>query len=109
MGEDAALAVYLTRGFRLIARNWRCQLGEIDLVLAGGGLLVVCEVKTRRGTAFGGPHEAVTARKRTKLRILTEAFLAATGAHAASVRFDVASVTVDQRGRPSVHLFEQAF
>jgi putative endonuclease len=109
-GEDAALAVYVRRGYRLVARNWRCRLGEIDLVLARGGVLVVCEVKTRRGGAdLGGPFDAVTGRKRAKLRSLAEAHLAATGARPDEVRFDVASVTVGGDGRPSVYVFEHAF
>ena len=58
-GEDAALAVYIRRGYRLVARNWRCKLGELDLVLVRGGTLVFCEVKARRGSAFGGGYEAV--------------------------------------------------
>jgi putative endonuclease len=108
-GEDAALADFLARGYRLVARNWRCRLGEIDLVLERGPVLVVCEVKTRWGSAFGGPHESVTARKRAKLRALAEAFLAGSGARPAQVRFDVASVSVSTAGRPSVHVFEDAF
>jgi putative endonuclease len=108
-GEDAALAGYLSRGYRLVARNWRCRLGEIDLVLSRGGVLVVCEVKTRRGGGLGGPFDAVTARKQAKLRSLAEALLAATGARPDEVRFDVASVTVDGRGRPSIYVFEHAF
>ena len=47
-GEDAALTVYIRRGYRPVARNWRCKLGELDLVLVRGDLLVFCEVKTRR-------------------------------------------------------------
>src|SRR5262245_11324966 len=52
-GEDAAWSRYLELGYRLVARNWRCRLGEIDLLLARGRVLVVCEVKARRGAAFG--------------------------------------------------------
>ena len=108
-GEDAAWSRYRDLGYRLVARNWRCRLGEIDLLLARGRVLVVCEVKARRGAAFGGPFEAVTASKQRKLRSLAEAFLAATGADPDEVRFDVASVTLGERGRASVHVFEGAF
>jgi len=64
-------------GYEPLARNWRCALGELDLVLVRGGLVVFCEVKTRGGDGFGGGHEAVTWRKRSKLRQLGEAFLLA--------------------------------
>ena len=69
-GEAATLDVYLRRGFRSIARNWRCALGELDLVVERDGLLVFCEVKTRSGASFGGGYEAVTWTKRRKLRQL---------------------------------------
>lgn len=107
-GEDAAAAAYEARGFRVIARNWRCPLGEVDLVVERRGLLVFCEVKARSGTAFGGGFEAVTTAKRRKLRALAEAFLATRDPPPASVRFDVASVHAGPRG-PSVQLFEDAF
>jgi putative endonuclease len=108
-GEEAALARYMAGGYRLVARNWRCGLGELDLVLARGAVLVFCEVKTRRGAAFGGGHEAVTWQKRMKLERLAEAFLAAVRWPEGDVRFDVASVSQDQAGHLSVHLFEGAF
>jgi putative endonuclease len=107
-GEDAALRVYERRGYALLARNWRCPLGELDLVLLRRGTLIVCEVKTRSGAAFGGGYEAVTWVKRRKLRQLAEAFLQRTGASVEQVRFDVASVWLGG-GRPDVEIYEEAF
>lgn len=108
LGEDAALNAYLGRGYRLVARNWRCGIGELDLVLERDGMLVFCEVKTRRGALFGGGYEAVTARKRAKVRALAEAFLQSSGAAPREIRFDVASVSLDPRGT-AVELFQDAF
>jgi putative endonuclease len=108
-GEDAAVAAYRRRGFRTVARNWRCRAGELDLVVGRGRLLVICEVKTRRGTAFGGGYEAVTWTKRRKLRQLAELFLATSGLRPADVRFDVASVLVHPTGETDVEIFEDAF
>jgi putative endonuclease len=108
-GEEAAAAWYRGNGYRIVARNWRCRLGELDLLLVRRATLVVCEVKARRGGGFGGPFDAVTRRKQHKLRTLAEAFLATGEIHPDEVRFDVASVTVDARGHASVHVFEQAF
>jgi putative endonuclease len=114
VGEDAALAVYEGRGYQLIARNWRCRVGELDLIVARAETLVFCEVKSRRGAGFGGGYEAVTARKRAKLRAVAEVFLLATAARPRAIRFDVASVVVrDGLNRPNarstVELFEDAF
>jgi putative endonuclease len=108
-GEAAALEYYRQRGYRVVARNWRCQLGELDLVLAKGSLLVFCEVKARRALGLGGPYEAVNWKKQRKLRLLAEAFLGATGQDASGIRFDVASVTLDSFRNPSVFVFEEAF
>ncbi len=112
-GEDAALDVYRTRGYRLVARNWRCRLGELDLLVARGSMLVVCEVKTRRGDRFGSGWEAVTARKQAKVRAVALAFLQTSGARPRTVRFDVASVAMRpwSSGRRSVEveIFEDAF
>lgn len=107
-GEDAALGVYEARGFHLVARNWRCSIGEIDLVVHRRGLLVFCEVKTRGGRGFGGGFEAVTRRKRARLRRLAEAFLLSERPPHAAVRFDVASAGL-HAGRVRVELFEDAF
>ena len=109
-GESAALDWYRRRGYVLIERNWRCPLGELDLVLERGGELVFCEVKSRRGDLFGGPFEAVTARKQRKLAQLAQVFVASTGVRPGVVRFDVASVIARPGSRvPAVHVFEQAF
>jgi putative endonuclease len=108
-GERAAWEVYRRRGYRLIARNWRSPLGELDLVVARGDVLVFCEVKARTSPRLGGPFEAVTAAKQRKLRLLAAAFVAAERPRASDFRFDVASVSISGRGRPDVHVFEDAF
>lgn len=107
-GEDAAADAYRRRGYRVVARNWRCRIGEIDLVVERAGVLVFCEVKSRRGVAFGGGYEAVSRRKQAKIRALAEAFLQAHGSRPDGVRFDVASVAF-LRERSSVEVFEEAF
>ena len=108
-GERAAWEAYRSRGYRLVARNWRCPLGELDLVVVRGDLLVFCEVKARRGGGLGAPFEAVTAAKRRKLRRLAQAFVANVRPAPSTYRFDVASVTWRPGGSPDVHLFEDAF
>ena len=108
-GERAAYEAYRRRGFRVLARNWRSPLGELDLVVRRDGLVVFCEVKARTGGRLGGPFEAVTAAKQRKLRLLAEAFLAAhPQLRDLASRFDVASVTA-RAGESDIHLFEDAF
>ena len=65
-GEDAVAEWYARAGYTVVDRNWRCREGELDLVVAGGGAIVFCEVKTRRGAAFGAPFEAVTVAKQRR-------------------------------------------
>lgn len=108
-GERAAWEAYRRRGYRLLARNWRTRLGELDLVVARGGVVAFCEVKTRSSAALGGPWESVTTAKRRKVRALAEAFIASRRLRADRYRFDVASVAVGSSGRPHVHVFEDAF
>lgn len=93
-GEDLAAAWYAAHGYRVVARNWRCAEGEIDLVCVRARTLVICEVKTRSSDAFGHPAEAVGHRKQQKLRTLARRWLddAADGFRPAEIRFDVAAV-----------------
>ena len=103
-GEDAVAGWYRARGCEVVARNWRCREGEVDLVVRCGRTLVFCEVKTRRSDAFGAPAEAVTRAKQVRLRRLAAAFLAQAPVGAPEVRFDVAGV----RGE-AIDVIEGAF
>ncbi len=95
-GEQLTADWYVVRGYEVLARNWRCREGEIDLVLARDGELVICEVKTRSSSRFGVPAEAVTFAKQRRLRLLATRFLAdqptSVSAARRGIRFDVASV-----------------
>src|SRR6266498_3671967 len=65
-GEELACQRLAALGLLVVARNWRCRLGEVDVIAAGPGLLVFCEVKARRGHGYGTPAEAVTLAKDRK-------------------------------------------
>ena len=93
-GEDLVAAWYVANGYVVVARNWRTSFGEIDLVATGRGVVVVCEVKTRRTDAYGSPAHAVTLAKRRRLRRLAAAWLAEhrSPRPTPAVRFDVAAV-----------------
>jgi putative endonuclease len=93
-GERLAERFLVECGMTILDRNWRCSHGELDLVAREGDCLVFCEVKTRRGTAFGEPVEAVSWRKAARLRRLTAAWLASHGQSAGAVRIDVVGILV---------------
>jgi putative endonuclease len=97
-GEDLAARHLVGAGFTILARNWRCAAGEIDIVARDGDALVIVEVKTRSSTAFGQPAEAVTWRKAEKLRELALRWLHDHPAGGAGVRFDVISVVLPGSG-----------
>ena len=78
-GEVLAARHLVGEGMVLLDRNWRCDAGEIDLVLREGDVLVVCEVKTRSSDACGTPHEAIDDTKLARLRILGERWAADQG------------------------------
>ena len=91
-GEDAAAAWYEANGYEVVARNWRCREGELDLVLRRARTVVFCEVKTRTSTRFGVPAEAVTHEKRQRIRVLAARWLGESPVRAREIRFDVAAV-----------------
>ncbi|MCZ2859871.1 YraN family protein [Blastococcus sp. VKM Ac-2987] len=93
-GERIAVAFLTDTGLRVLDRNWRCREGELDVVARDRDALVFCEVKTRRGTGYGHPVEAVTPAKQRRLRVLAQRWLAAHDEHAPEVRFDVVGVLV---------------
>lgn len=109
LGEQLADARLGAAGLRVVARNWRCREGEIDLVAAGRGLLVFCEVKARSGDGYGTPAAAVTAAKQARLRRLAAAYLAANPTPPCRVRFDVVTVSWPRGHRPVVDHLEGAF
>lgn len=91
-GEELAARKLVARGMVLLDRNWRCDQGEIDLVLRDGRVLVVCEVKTRSSVAYGTPLEAVTEQKAARLRRLAACWLAAHEVRPDEVRIDLVGV-----------------
>ena len=91
-GEDLAARWLKLKGYLVEARNWRCALGEIDIVARDGETLVFVEVKTRGTGAAGSPEEAVNARKQRRLVRLAQAYLAHHRLTEVPCRFDVVAV-----------------
>lgn len=96
-GEDLALNKVKKLGYRCIVRNYRCPLGEIDLIARDGDTLVFVEIKTRRGRSLEYAKEAVNYRKRRQLSKVALAYMKANGCAEARARFDVVVINLDGR------------
>ncbi|CAN5689722.1 MAG: YraN family protein [Ilumatobacteraceae bacterium] len=92
-GEQLAARWYERHGYAVVARNWRCPIGEVDLIVQRRRLVVVCEVKARRTDAFGPAAAAVGLVKQRRLRRLAAEWLATSGTSGVDVRFDVVAIT----------------
>lgn len=101
-GESLAARRLVEDGMVLLDRNWRCDAGEIDLVLRDGAVLVVCEVKTRSSLVCGSPHEAVTEAKLERMRRLAQRWVEAHQVSPPDVRLDLVAVVRPRRGPSQV-------
>ncbi|BCJ54733.1 UPF0102 protein [Actinoplanes sp. NBRC 14428] len=108
-GERLAERHLTERGLVVLARNWRCAEGEIDLILRDGNDLVFCEVKTRRSDTYGTPAEAITRTKVHRLRRLAARWLSESRIHPREVRFDVVAVTAQPKGASRIEHIRAAF
>jgi putative endonuclease len=106
-GEDLAAGFLKRRGYRILARNYRSPLGEIDIIARERQTLVFVEVKTRRSNYFGDPKAAVTFTKQKKISRVALYYLKTTGQMHTSARFDVVSITADPE--PHIELIKNAF
>lgn len=109
-GEKIARSYLRGKNFRIVAKNYRCRLGEIDIVAQKKDILVFVEVKTRLSKNFGEPFESVTKAKQKKLKRLGEYFLMRNRLWNQTVRFDIISIVMDHNGLVNefVHI-ENAF
>src|SRR5258705_13121906 len=101
-GEELAARYLAKSGFAILERNWRCELGEIDIVARDGDTLVVCEVKTRRGLNYGSPLESITYRKLSTLRGLAGRWLHQHSMRPPQVRIDVVAVLMPHGTEPTI-------
>ncbi len=105
VGEDIAAAHLTGLGWQVVERNWRCQAGELDIIAVEPGtpaVLVFCEVKCRRSTAYGQPVEAITESKLAKLRQLALYWLQAQHRPIPSLRFDGIGVLLRGGSKPEI-------
>lgn len=96
-GEALAEAHLLKQGYQILAKNWRCSIGELDLVALQEEMVIFVEVRTRRGQKSGPPEESITAAKQAKLIELAQTFLAQSKHINASWRIDIIAIVLDGR------------
>ncbi|HVK24523.1 MAG TPA: YraN family protein [Actinokineospora sp.] len=108
-GEDVAVRYLEGTGLVILARNWRCRGGELDVVATDRAQLVVCEIKTRSSTAYGTPAEAVDEAKAARIRGLANAWRVERGLRPCPTRFDVVSVLWPPGESPQVSHLMGAF
>ncbi|RJQ41478.1 MAG: YraN family protein [Nitrospiraceae bacterium] len=102
-GEDLAAEFLKAQGYRIIERNYKTPIGELDIIAKDGETLVFVEVKTRSSNAFGYPFEAVDARKKHKLKNLALFYMKALKKNCAA-RFDVISINLTGSEKEIEHI-----
>jgi len=107
-GERVAEQYLRKKGYRLVERNYRCAVGEVDLIALDRRVIVFVEVKTRSGHGFGTPLEAVQPRKQRKMIQAAQFFLTQKKLHQRDARFDVVGISWPG-GQPVVEHIENAF
>lgn len=108
LGEDRAEELLRKRGYRILERNYKCPFGEVDIVAQEGGSVVFVEVKTRRGSRFGSPKEAVDRRKIRRLSKVASFYLKEKRLMDMPARFDVVSILLAD-GREEIEVIPNAF
>jgi len=104
-GEMLALAVYLESGYKCLEHSWSTATGEIDLIVARNNLLVFVEVKFRSSNYFGSAASSVDWRKQAQVRKTAQQWLAQNSEFYSEIRFDVATVDLENR----VEIIEACF
>jgi len=107
-GEDLAAGFLKDRGYSVIDRNWRCSIGEIDLIAKYKNTLVFVEVKTRSGSGFGHPFEAITATKVLRMRRLSAQWVAEHDSQNFNLRLDAISVLI-RSGKVAIEHIRQVY
>jgi putative endonuclease len=110
IGEEIAVDLLKQKGLVILARNFRCKFGEIDIIARDQRTLVFVEVKTRTSLRWGRPEEAVNHKKQARLRLLAAFYLQKNLSFLTTCRFDVCSVYLnEQNGLQSAEILRNCF
>ena len=107
-GEECAAGFLRVQGYRILERNYRCPLGEVDIIARDGNTVVFVEVKTRTSERFGTPQAAIGPQKQKRMTAIALYYLKGQGWLGKPARFDVAAVSLHE-GRETVTLYRNAF
>lgn len=107
-GEELARTKIKQLGYRLIVQNYRCPLGEVDLIAKDGDTLVFLEIKTRKGKNVGYAKEAVDERKRRQISKVALAYMKSKRCCDMKARFDVVAVSLGH-SEPEIEVIKNAF
>jgi putative endonuclease len=108
-GEIIAINYLIDNKYKIIARNYRLFRGEIDIIASDQKTLVFVEVKTRRSKDYGFPEESVTPFKQRQIRKIAQGFLVKKNLQDVACRFDVISLSFDEKEAYSVRHIKNAF
>ncbi len=109
LGEKLAAKHLREKGYTIIEQNYRCRLGEIDIIAQDGTTLVFVEVKTRTSTTFGTPAMAVTPKKQQQISRAAQQYLASHDLFDSAARFDVVAVFLPPNGASEIEIVPNAF
>jgi len=107
-GEELALRKIKRLGYKKIIRNFRCPLGEMDIIARDGDTLVFMEIKTRKGRSIDYAKEAVNARKKRQISKVALAYMKSRDCSDVRARFDVVAISLG-RGKPEIEVIKNAF
>jgi putative endonuclease len=107
-GESLAVKLLKRNGYKIIEQNYRCKLGEIDIIAEDDGVLTFVEVKARRTDEFEEPKSAVTPQKQRKISMVALEYLKETEQMEKNARFDVVAILLLPE-HPDVQIIKNAF
>ncbi|MCS7258016.1 MAG: YraN family protein [candidate division WOR-3 bacterium] len=108
IGEQLAIDYLKSLGYKILAKNYRCPIGEIDIIAQDQDVIVFVEVKTRKSDAVACPYESVGQHKQQKIKEVAQWYLEETSSENCETRFDVLSIVM-KSPNPDIEHFREAF
>ncbi|MDY7034734.1 MAG: YraN family protein [Thermodesulfobacteriota bacterium] len=108
LGEELALKKIKRLGYKCITRNYRCSMGEVDIIARDGDCLVFVEIKTRKGKSLRYAKEAINERKKRQISRVALAYMKANNCCDVKSRFDVVAINLNQ-GNERIEVIQNAF